>query len=67
MVVSQQHPEAGEVKVLGLPVKFSATPGGPRNPASTYGENTRAILGELGYSAAEIDGFVEKGITATER
>lgn len=67
MIVTQQHPEAGEVKVLGLPVKFSETPGGPKNPASTYGENTRAILGELGYSDGEIDGFVEKGVTATGR
>ncbi len=64
MVVTQRHPVAGEVRTLGLPVKFSETPGGPKLPSTVYGQYTRAILGEAGYSNAEIDAFIEAGATA---
>ena len=64
MVVTQQHPVAGEVQTLGLPVKFSATPGGPKKPSTVYGQYTRTILGDAGYSDTEIDGFIAAGATA---
>jgi crotonobetainyl-CoA:carnitine CoA-transferase CaiB-like acyl-CoA transferase len=64
MVVTQQHPVAGEVKTLGLPVKFSRTPGGPKRPATVYGQYTREILTDAGFSDAEIDGFIAAGATA---
>ena len=63
MVVNQTHAEAGPVKTLGLPVKFSKTPGGPRPPASVYGQNTREILPEAGYDDSEIDAFVSQQVT----
>lgn len=63
MVVNQTHAEAGPVKTLGLPVKFSKTPGGPRHPASVYGQNTREILHEAGYDDSEIDAFVSQQVT----
>ncbi len=44
MVLHTQHPVAGEVTTIGLPVKFSATPGGVRAPAPLYGQYTRAVL-----------------------
>ena len=64
MVVTQDHPVAGEVQTLGLPVKFSATPGGPARPATVYGQYTRGILAELGYSDSDITRFTQSGITA---
>ncbi len=64
MVVTQNHPVAGKVKTLGLPVKFSRTPGGPKLPSTVYGQYTREILGQAGFSNAEIDGFVAAGATA---
>lgn len=64
MVVTQDHPVAGEVQTLGLPVKFSATPGGPARPATVYGQYTREILTELGYSDSDITRFAQSGITA---
>lgn len=47
MVVEMQHPEAGTVQGLGIPVKLSATPGSIRRPAPLVGEHTDEILAEL--------------------
>ncbi len=46
---------------LGLPIKLSVTPGGPRHAAPLLGEHTRAVLAEHGYSAPEIDALIAEG------
>ena len=56
-----QAAESGPVKTLGLPVKFSRTPGMVRTGAPLYGEHTREILSEHGFSGEEIDTFVREG------
>ncbi len=61
MVPETDHPVAGRVKTIGLPVKFSATPGGVRVPAPLLGEHTRQVLAEAGYGRDEIDRLVEEG------
>ncbi len=61
MVVELEHPRAGRTKAIGLPVKFSATPGGIRRPAPLFGEHTREILLELGYADADIEALVKDG------
>jgi crotonobetainyl-CoA:carnitine CoA-transferase CaiB-like acyl-CoA transferase len=61
MVVEVEHARIGKVKTMGLPVKFSETPGKVRAGAPLYGQHTRAVLGEAGYSAAEIDALVKAG------
>src|SRR3546814_8302968 len=66
MVVELDHPRAGRVKTIGLPVKFSATPGGVRAPAPLYGQHTRAVLAEYGYDAAEIDRLIAEGAIVAE-
>ncbi len=48
MVVEMEHPEAGTVYGLGIPVKLSATPGSVRRPAPLLGQHTAEILAELG-------------------
>jgi crotonobetainyl-CoA:carnitine CoA-transferase CaiB-like acyl-CoA transferase len=55
MVVELDHPRAGRTRALGLPIKLSATPGSVTRPAPTFGQHTREVLGEFGFSAAEID------------
>ena len=66
MVVTQSPPDAGPVKTLGMPVKFSHTPGGPKQPASRYGENTRSILRDVGYTDEEISTFIRSGVTVAD-
>jgi formyl-CoA transferase len=50
------------LKVPGIVPKLSATPGGIRTQAPSLGEHTDAILGELGYSAADIAALRKGGI-----
>jgi formyl-CoA transferase len=62
MVVATDHPKAGRVQSLGLPIKFSDTPGAVTRPAPLLGEHTYEVLSEAGYSRAEIDRFVADGV-----
>jgi crotonobetainyl-CoA:carnitine CoA-transferase CaiB-like acyl-CoA transferase len=64
MVVELNHPRAGRTRALGLPIKFSATPGGIRRPAPRMGEHTREILVELGYDDGDIAAMVKEGAVA---
>ena len=49
MIVKQQHPTAGEISVVGVPVKLSETPGSVRTPAPLLGQHTNEVLRALGY------------------
>jgi crotonobetainyl-CoA:carnitine CoA-transferase CaiB-like acyl-CoA transferase len=63
MVVDLDHPVAGRTRALGVPVKFGRTPGNLRRPAPTYGQHTRDVLREHGYTDAEIDALAaEKAV-----
>jgi len=61
MVVELDHPRAGRTRALGLPIKLSRTPGKVSRPAPVLGQHTREVLGEFGFSAAEIDALVASG------
>jgi crotonobetainyl-CoA:carnitine CoA-transferase CaiB-like acyl-CoA transferase len=61
MVVDVEHQSLGTVRTLGLPVKFSRTPGGPRHGAPVYGQHSREILSQHGFSSAEIEALIESG------
>jgi crotonobetainyl-CoA:carnitine CoA-transferase CaiB-like acyl-CoA transferase len=50
------------VPVSGLPVDLSATPGTPPGRPPRLGEHTDAVLGELGYTPAEITTLKEQGV-----
>ena len=47
MVVEVEHPKAGTLKMTGIPVKFSRTPGAIRKPPPLLGEQTDEVLKEL--------------------
>ncbi|MCW2241341.1 CaiB/BaiF CoA transferase family protein [Azospirillum canadense] len=64
MVVEVEHSRAGPVQAIGLPIKFSRTPGGVRSAAPTFGEHSRVILAELGYDAAAIDALADAKVVA---
>jgi formyl-CoA transferase len=54
MVQEVEHPGIGPVKSLGNPVKLSRTPAAVRKSAPDPGEDTDAVLAELGYSREAI-------------
>jgi crotonobetainyl-CoA:carnitine CoA-transferase CaiB-like acyl-CoA transferase len=61
MVVEVEHSTLGPVQTIGLPVKFSATPGKVRTGAPIYGEHTREVLREYGFKEEDIRAFEEQG------
>ncbi|MCE4226890.1 CoA transferase [Methylobacterium sp. C25] len=62
MVVDVNHPKAGRMSTLGLPVKFSQTPGRVHGPAPTFGQHGREILSEAGYDTAAIEALLASGV-----
>ncbi len=61
MVPTVTHPVAGKVQTIGLPVKFSETPGGVKSPAPLLGQHTSEVLAELGYSESQIEAMLKAG------
>jgi crotonobetainyl-CoA:carnitine CoA-transferase CaiB-like acyl-CoA transferase len=61
MIVETTHPAAGQVRAIGLPIKFSDTPGGVRMAAPLMGQHTREVLREQGFSDVEIDEMADQG------
>jgi crotonobetainyl-CoA:carnitine CoA-transferase CaiB-like acyl-CoA transferase len=64
MVVSVEHSRLGPVQTIGLPVKFSGTPGSVRRAAPLYGEHSREVLAEFGFAEAEIERLLAAGAIA---
>ncbi|HLJ60402.1 MAG TPA: CaiB/BaiF CoA-transferase family protein [bacterium] len=62
MVVELDHPRAGRIRVNGVPVKLSDTPGAVRTPPPLLGEHTDAVLRELGIDAGEIAALRQEGV-----
>jgi alpha-methylacyl-CoA racemase len=65
MVVELDQPGAAvPVRLLGVPVKLSRTPGAPAGPGPALGEHTHEVLSALGYSEEEIAALLESGAAA---
>jgi crotonobetainyl-CoA:carnitine CoA-transferase CaiB-like acyl-CoA transferase len=64
MVVEVEHAAVGPVKTLGLPVKFSDTPGKVSTGAPVYGQHTREVLRAHGFTDAEIETLLAEGAIA---
>jgi crotonobetainyl-CoA:carnitine CoA-transferase CaiB-like acyl-CoA transferase len=63
MIATVAHPTIGPLRVLGVPVKLSATPGSIRTAPPRLGEHTRAVLGrDVGLSGEDIDRLVASGV-----
>ena len=61
MVPEVEHPVAGTVKTIGLPVKFSQTPGGVKHAAPLLGQHTTAVLSEANFGDDEIAELLKTG------
>ena len=49
------------MQAIGLPVKFSKTPGKVATAAPRLGQHSRDVLTGLGYTAGEIDALIAAG------
>jgi crotonobetainyl-CoA:carnitine CoA-transferase CaiB-like acyl-CoA transferase len=63
MVAEVEHSRIGALKLLGVPVKLSATPASVPTAPPTLGQHTDAVLGQdLGFSAREIAALRAQGV-----
>jgi CoA:oxalate CoA-transferase len=62
MVVACEHPLGGRRRLLGIPVKLTATPGEIRTPAPALGQHTEEILTALGYSSLLLAQWRQEGV-----
>ena len=62
MVVELKDEKGKNIKGLGIPVKLSETPGSIRTSPVGFGESTKKILEELGYTKREIEEFFLKKV-----
>jgi crotonobetainyl-CoA:carnitine CoA-transferase CaiB-like acyl-CoA transferase len=64
MVVELEHPVAGKIKNIGIPVKLSLTPGQINRPAPTLGQHTDEVLLWIGLDRSEIARLRESRVVA---
>ena len=57
------HPTEGRLRLPGVPVTFSETPGDIRRHPPRLGEHSREVLAEAGYSSSLIDDMLASGAT----
>jgi crotonobetainyl-CoA:carnitine CoA-transferase CaiB-like acyl-CoA transferase len=66
MVIEQDHPLLGKIKLPNLPFRFSDGDTSPRGPAPLLGQHNREIAAELGFSKAEIEALSRDGVLYSE-
>jgi formyl-CoA transferase/CoA:oxalate CoA-transferase len=57
MIETLMHPTVGATRVIGAPIKLSETAASVRTPPPVLGQHTDAVLAEMGYDSAAIDGL----------
>lgn len=67
MIVRMDVPGLGPIRVAGLPIKFSGTPGRIERHPPHLGEHTLEILHELGLDREKIDALAAKGAVGVKR
>ncbi|MCZ6873342.1 MAG: CoA transferase [bacterium] len=66
MIITYQHPVMGQLRVAWHYVQFGNTTPTPGKPTPLLGEQTQAVLQEIGYSAQAIAEFFDQGVVKTE-
>lgn len=62
MVVELQHPSAGTMRTLGLPIRLGDTPAAIRRPPPELGADTDAVLADLGIGVSEVERLRAEGV-----
>jgi formyl-CoA transferase len=63
MLVNIEHPEIGDLRLVGSPLKFSDTPVAYKSPPPRLGEHTDEILREvLDYSSDQLSDLRKRGV-----
>ena len=65
MLDEVQMDDGSTLAVPGIVPKLSRTPGSHRRNAPQIGQDTDAVLGEMGLSAAQIQTLKDRGIVAS--
>jgi crotonobetainyl-CoA:carnitine CoA-transferase CaiB-like acyl-CoA transferase len=64
---SVEHPSEGSLRLPGIPVTYSKTPGAIRRLPPRLGEHSVEILREAGFGASDIDTLLASGATRAAR
>jgi crotonobetainyl-CoA:carnitine CoA-transferase CaiB-like acyl-CoA transferase len=56
-----EHPSEGRIRSMAVPSEWSESPPEYRRHAPRLGEHTREVLGEAGYSAAQVETLIASG------
>jgi len=62
LVAHYEHPLLGDMRQFGELIDFSETPGRIAGPPPLVGQDSRAILQELGRTDAQIDDLITAGV-----
>jgi len=66
MIVEQEHPVLGKVRLANIPFKFSDCDVTPRTVAPLLGQHNREIAAALGFPQTDIDAMVADGVLYAE-
>ena len=64
LVVEQAHSQAGAIRTIAQPMKFSRTPPEYRSAPPLLGQHSRAVLEDAGFDADEIEALLASGVVA---
>ena len=62
LIQTVPHPDGGDVRVVGVPVRFGTTPGAIRTGPPAVGQHTDEVLGGLGYSGDQLRAWHQEGV-----
>ena len=63
MVIPLEHPKAGTIRVTGVPIKLSDTPGEVHSPPPILGEHNAQVLHDwLQINAGEVEALHQEGV-----
>jgi crotonobetainyl-CoA:carnitine CoA-transferase CaiB-like acyl-CoA transferase len=62
MIEAVEHAAAGMLKVVGVPLKMSETPGSVRRAPPALGQHTDAVLHEIGIAGEQVSALRAQGV-----